>query len=192
MRTRPGLPVHEGHDRVDPDVRTARRGLHRPRFRRRHADACRWRAHRQDAIGDGARKVDRPVHVRQGGRVSRTRGTGKRRSRCCDRGRRETMTPRVLHRLLAVAAAATLVAGCAAAPSRDDPFEPMNRVVVPRARGRRRPCRQADGPGVCGLHAAPDTAGDQEFLQQHRRPVLLHQRRAAKQARPGRPQTWGA
>ena len=38
------------------------------------------------------------------------------------------MTPRVLHRLLAVAAAATLVAGCAAAPSRDDPFEPMNRV----------------------------------------------------------------
>ena len=38
------------------------------------------------------------------------------------------MTPRVLHRLLAVVAAATLVAGCAAAPSRDDPFEPMNRV----------------------------------------------------------------
>ncbi len=29
--------------------------------------------------------------------------------------------------------------------------------------------------------------GDQEFLQQHRRPVLVHQRRAAEQARQGRP-----
>jgi len=33
-----------------------------------------------------------------------------------------------LHRTFAAAAFALLVAGCAAAPSRDDPFEPMNRA----------------------------------------------------------------
>jgi phospholipid-binding lipoprotein MlaA len=38
------------------------------------------------------------------------------------------MAPRVSARLLAGVASAALLAGCAAAPSRDDPFEPMNRA----------------------------------------------------------------
>jgi phospholipid-binding lipoprotein MlaA len=38
------------------------------------------------------------------------------------------MAPRVSPRLLAGVASAALLAGCAAAPSRDDPFEPMNRA----------------------------------------------------------------
>jgi phospholipid-binding lipoprotein MlaA len=39
-----------------------------------------------------------------------------------------TVADRSLHRSLALAAAIVSLAGCAAAPSRDDPFEPMNRA----------------------------------------------------------------
>ena len=41
----------DGHDRVDPHVGAARRGVRRPRRRRRHADARRRRRDHQDAVG---------------------------------------------------------------------------------------------------------------------------------------------
>ena len=63
---RPGIPVHGGHDRVDPDVRSPGRRLHRARPGRRHQDARRRRQGDQDAVGDRPREADRAVPVRQG------------------------------------------------------------------------------------------------------------------------------
>ncbi len=71
LRIDNGYQFTEGHDRVDPDLRAAGRGLHRPRNRRRPADARRQRQDHEDAVGGRAREVNQPVPVRQGRQRSR-------------------------------------------------------------------------------------------------------------------------
>ena len=66
LRIDQGYEFTDGHDRVDPDVRSAGRGLHRARPGRRPEDARRRRQDHQDAIGGRPREADRPVSVRQG------------------------------------------------------------------------------------------------------------------------------
>ena len=170
------LPVHRRHDRVDPDLGPAGRGLHRPRRRRRHrrcsptADSI-----AQDAVGGRAGEADRPVPVRQGrgGRASERRA-----ARRCAHGRRRrgdgARSP-------------------AARPPRSkvDPFEPMNRAMFEVHEvvdgNVVRPIAQAYVDDVPELLRA----GRVQLLQQHRRP-LLRRSTACCRASSTRPATTSA
>ena len=68
----------------------------------------------------------------------------------------------------------------------DDPFEPMNRAMYAVHEVVDGNDRQADRAGLRRHTCRGSSDGHQQLLQQHRRPVLGHQRRAAGQARQGR------
>ena len=180
---RPGLPVLEGHDRLDPDVGPARRGVCRARCRRRHADARRRRAHREDAVGGGAREADRPVHVRQG-RVGYDGAVANDAPKAPPKPSAQTV-PRLWvgpnerrERRAAISRAAALLSciACwqAARPRRRaiDPFEPLNRAMYEVH-------EVVDGNIVKPIaEAYVDYAPQliqhrhQQLLRQHRRPLL--------------------
>ena len=167
---RSGIPVHGRHDRLDPDVRSSRRRLHRARSRRRHEDARGRRQSLQDAVGDRPREADRPVSVRQG-RDGRLRSESHRCASAhaavlCQRrpavGARRRLRDRPVARR----------------PVRAD--EPRD---VPGARCRRHGGDEAGGAGLHRRRPAAHPHGLLERLQQHRRPVLGGQRPPSGQAR---------
>ena len=162
LQDRPGLSVHDGHDCIDPDVRSPGRCLHRARRGRRPADAGRRRERDQDAIGDRPREADRPVPVRQGrdGGWKVTRKSSEWRRRC----------NRVATRCAVLAVA--LVAGCAPGPNARRPARTDEPHALPGARRGRHGRRAAGGAGVRRLRAPADPHGRVERLQQHQRPVL--------------------
>ena len=121
------LPVLEGHHRLDPHLRAAGRGLHRPRGRRRPAMLADGAAHRQDAVGGRAREAHRPVPLRQG--LERPTRPPNEKTSCARRRAR-----------LLSAAAVRLRAPPAGAL--DDPFE----AVQPRDVRDQRAARSSTSP----------------------------------------------
>ena len=118
-------------------------------------DAQRRRSHREDAVGGRAGEADRPVPVRQGG--GREAPANEMRTQSQHRRSTARRWP------------ARCCRGCAAAPSKVDPFEPCNRAMfavnearrrrVVEARSRRptsRRCRSRCAP-ACRTSSATST-----------------------------------